>query len=458
MSAVAEGGRAVADVLETEEARGLLEAAQHAGTVNADEIALALDELELEAGQIEDFYHALDELQIEIVAAGQSAEEVVLEPSQYQPWASIGTVALTPGYWQVFSEDESGRLQEIVDRTLPDAGPVLAVPVAVTPADATGEGAGSRRGPINMSVHPVDAADSDDELFADNNQWAGPVVTDGSDRDLLHALGVPEGQMDDVAAALADGRLPLPSSHVDENGDAHVSVGTFSDGATAEVTVLPAVAVGDLGARIPNVPIVPEALLDELGAETAVGAYLAENPSVPSDRQMNLLQTRADAELVGFDADRTLQVQVESGERPQQYVSALPAVFGTPGNDGQPVTGLALALAAVFLALVGTWSAVALAAVEARPDLATLAAVGAGPSTRRLVVAAQAATISVIGSVLGLVAGTLIGVGWTLLIGYPLAIPWLRLAALVVAVPALATVAAWAATSTRVTPARRRPS
>jgi len=79
VSAVAEGGRAVADVLETEEARGLLEAAQHAGTVNADEIALALDELELEAGQIEDFYHALDELQIEIVTAGQSAEEVVLE-------------------------------------------------------------------------------------------------------------------------------------------------------------------------------------------------------------------------------------------------------------------------------------------------------------------------------------------------------------------------------------------
>jgi RNA polymerase primary sigma factor len=77
MSAVAEGGRAVADVLETEEAKGLLEAAQHAGSVNAEEIALALDELELEAGQIDDFYHALDELQIEIVTAEQAVEEVV---------------------------------------------------------------------------------------------------------------------------------------------------------------------------------------------------------------------------------------------------------------------------------------------------------------------------------------------------------------------------------------------
>ena len=79
MNAVADGGRAVADVLETEEARGLLEAAQQAGTVNADEIALALDELELEAGQIDDFYHALDELQIEVVSAEPSADEVVVE-------------------------------------------------------------------------------------------------------------------------------------------------------------------------------------------------------------------------------------------------------------------------------------------------------------------------------------------------------------------------------------------
>jgi len=79
VSAVADGGRAVADVLETEEARGLLEAAQQAGSVNAEEIALALDELELEAGQIDEFYHALDELQIEIVTAEQAVEEVVLE-------------------------------------------------------------------------------------------------------------------------------------------------------------------------------------------------------------------------------------------------------------------------------------------------------------------------------------------------------------------------------------------
>ena len=40
---------AVAEVLESEEARNLLESAQAAGSVTQDEIALALDELDLDA-------------------------------------------------------------------------------------------------------------------------------------------------------------------------------------------------------------------------------------------------------------------------------------------------------------------------------------------------------------------------------------------------------------------------
>jgi RNA polymerase primary sigma factor len=61
------------DVLETEEARNLIEAAQAAGRVTAEEIALGLDELELEQAQIEDVYRALEELQVEIVEAGSAA-------------------------------------------------------------------------------------------------------------------------------------------------------------------------------------------------------------------------------------------------------------------------------------------------------------------------------------------------------------------------------------------------
>jgi RNA polymerase primary sigma factor len=55
-------------VLETEEAKNLLEVGREAGSLTADEITLALDDLDLDAAQIDDFYQALDELQIEVVA------------------------------------------------------------------------------------------------------------------------------------------------------------------------------------------------------------------------------------------------------------------------------------------------------------------------------------------------------------------------------------------------------
>jgi len=66
-------------VLETEEARHLLEAGREAGSLTADEITLALDELDLDAGQIDDFYQALDELQIEVVAVEEEDESAVDE-------------------------------------------------------------------------------------------------------------------------------------------------------------------------------------------------------------------------------------------------------------------------------------------------------------------------------------------------------------------------------------------
>ncbi len=59
------------DVLETDEARGLLATGQEIGALTSEEIALALDELDLDAGQLEEFYAALDELQIEVVPAAE---------------------------------------------------------------------------------------------------------------------------------------------------------------------------------------------------------------------------------------------------------------------------------------------------------------------------------------------------------------------------------------------------
>src|SRR5437763_13027717 len=74
MAATATEGTSRSDVLETEEARSLLEAAHAAGRVSVEEIELALDELELEPAQIEDVYRALEETQVEIVDATADEE------------------------------------------------------------------------------------------------------------------------------------------------------------------------------------------------------------------------------------------------------------------------------------------------------------------------------------------------------------------------------------------------
>ena len=63
---VAAPPKTVTDLLETDDAKALLEAGREHGHLSADEIAVALDELDLEPGQIDDFYHALEELQIEL--------------------------------------------------------------------------------------------------------------------------------------------------------------------------------------------------------------------------------------------------------------------------------------------------------------------------------------------------------------------------------------------------------
>ena len=83
------------DVLATDEAQRLLESGLQAGKLDADEIALALDELALEPAQLDEFYAALDEAQIEVVHADDADTEPEVEPS-----AEITTDAL-----QLFLKD-----------------------------------------------------------------------------------------------------------------------------------------------------------------------------------------------------------------------------------------------------------------------------------------------------------------------------------------------------------------
>ena len=78
------------------------------------------------------------------------------------------------------------------------------------------------------------------------------------------------------------------------------------------------------------------------------------------------------------------------------------------------LTGVLTTLVAIAagLALMAALVSTALAQAEARPDIATLTAVGGRPGTRRRLAAAQAASTVIIGSVIGIVIGGIAGVAF----------------------------------------------
>jgi RNA polymerase primary sigma factor len=67
------------DILQLDETRVLIESGRAAGSLRAEDIAGALDELDLDAGEMDTFYNALDELQISVVETPDAVVEVPTE-------------------------------------------------------------------------------------------------------------------------------------------------------------------------------------------------------------------------------------------------------------------------------------------------------------------------------------------------------------------------------------------
>jgi RNA polymerase primary sigma factor len=91
--------RQVRDILETDEARTLLASGQENGSLTSDEIALAFDELELDPGQLDEFYTALEEAQIDVVDEA-AADAPEMEDARSSATREISTDAL-----QLFLKD-----------------------------------------------------------------------------------------------------------------------------------------------------------------------------------------------------------------------------------------------------------------------------------------------------------------------------------------------------------------
>jgi putative ABC transport system permease protein len=127
---------------------------------------------------------------------------------------------------------------------------------------------------------------------------------------------------------------------------------------------------------------------------------------------------------------------------------------GFESSYGAGLLALVLAAAAVTLGAAGI--ATGLAQADARADYATLAAVGAAPSTRRRLAAAQAGVVATLGAALGVAAGLVPGVAFVwALPSFHVVLPWTSLGVTVVVVPLLAALAAALLTRSRL-PLRAR--
>jgi putative ABC transport system permease protein len=256
------------------------------------------------------------------------------------------------------------------------------------------------------------------------------VVADSAAMRALDTGTMPE----QVYAAVDAGRVAvLGRGAVDASGLVTVA-GARYDGTgngTALGTVeLPAVevplpAAGPQGVDVPTLVVVPPSLAGRLPLPVETTTLVVGGPDDPVTEAQ---EQRISEALAGMTGDASITV-----ERGWQ--------------DDLALARLILVLVGGALVLIATLTATGLALTDARPDFATLAAVGAAPRTRRLMAMASAAVVGGGGALLGVLVGIAPGIA----VAYPLTstnygygvdpvldIPWAVLAAVGIAVPLVA--------------------
>ncbi|WP_436700740.1 FtsX-like permease family protein [Nocardioides sp. BYT-33-1] len=238
------------------------------------------------------------------------------------------------------------------------------------------------------------------------------------------ALGLSGAERAAAEEALASGRVVLfgDAAELAERLRAVVRV---TDDATEEVlderTRDVAVTVVRPPSELPPAAgVLPSALADELGLTTGTTALVVA-PTVDESAEADLAEALATVAGVG-------ELHVERGFEPEPAARILQWVLAVLGG---------------VMMLGGTLTATFLALSDARPDLATMAAVGARPRTRRRVAASYALVVGLVGALLGAPVGFVPGIavsrplsrgddGATLL-----AVPWPLLAIVIVGLPLL---------------------
>jgi putative ABC transport system permease protein len=352
-----------------------------------------------------------------VVALGIATSSDAKENREtYQPTLVMGEAAVTRVTWNEFGETDTPTDWKAVEAAVRREAPN--VPIRVVRGVVTA-GIASTWSEVTFSEGGSDVMpDWMSGAFGSN-----VLVSDGTDLPAVVAAAAPG-----VAADLAAGRAVVFGSVPAQAGvhDVTMRVATYTDGGRtkrSQPVAIPARVVA-LPLGTPSVQaVVPPAVAKRSGLPVQKVGLDLPHPALSSAQQkslQNALQT----------LPTPAAVYVERGYQSSQDVRIL--------------QGLLLILAAVLM-LGGTLTAMFLALSDARPDLATLAAVGAEARVRRKVAAAYTFVVSFVGAVLGMLVGFVPGVAVTWpLTGHSwtgrgpfLDVPWLLIAAVVVGLPLL---------------------
>lgn len=327
-----------------------------------------------------------------IATSSDSAEE----RERYAYDAPVGAVQLT---------STTERMPDVVAAAEKSTGATF------TPLTTLGTGTSSESDTPVMVMRP-------DPAYPGSSSGVPVAVADAA---TLRAWGV-RPTADDLAA-LAEGKALVADAEMIRSGTVSIQTDYLDDdGRQLEV---PAV-VADLGRG--GVPSGPDPEI--------AGAVVSPGTARELDLPTTVESAVADVRVGRIDDMAGLRAAVLKSDPIDGSVSVRRAFAPALGT-----TIIVLALAGALAIAVGTFSATALTLSDARPDLATLTAVGAAPRTRRLVSAAMAYVLALVGTALGLVVGFAPGVAatWPLTTLYgddPVVdIPWTHLGLLLVVVP-----------------------
>nr|WP_269328598.1 ABC transporter permease [Kineosporia babensis] len=272
---------------------------------------------------------------------------------------------------------------------------------------------------------------------------SGRLFDDGTALSVITA-----GQAPSDAAALKAGNAVTSNPELLwPDGTVRVRVERYDDaGDVTGSKVIPLKAVlAEPGQHSLYGVVYPLGAAEELGISLESGGFAAIAREIPSQAQEDRVNRQLDEEAGAY-------LSVERG-----YV------------DDYQIYLLVLGAVVAVVGLVGTFTAVGLAAAESRADVATLAAVGAGPGVRRRMAAAQAGVISGLGAVLGVLSGVL--AGWVLVRleegdwaygsafaeaeSWRFVLPWPQLLLIALGLPALAMTIGFLTTRSRLPLIRR---